>query len=77
MIVTTKADEISQALSQSFQASGTIVNATGGYSKDSKQILYFIVNHFQINKLKTIVLAIDEQAFISLQDVSDIIRKRS
>ena len=77
MIVTTKADEISQALSQSFQASGTIVNATGGYSKDSKQILYFIVNHFQINKLKTIVLEIDEKAFISLQDVSDIIRKRA
>ena len=77
MIVTTKADEISRALSQGFQASGTIVSATGGYSKNSKQILYFIVNHFQINKLKTIVLAIDEDAFISLQDVSDIIRKRS
>ena len=76
MIVTTKADEISQALSQGFQASGTIVSATGGYSKNSKQILYFVVNHFQINKLKTIVLEIDEQAFISLQDVSDIIRKR-
>ena len=76
MIITTKADEISKALSQGFQASGTIVSATGGYSKNSKQILYFIVNHFQINKLKTIVLAIDEQAFISLQDVSDIIRKR-
>lgn len=75
MIVTTKADEISEALSRGFQASGTIVSATGGYSKNSKQILYFIVNHFQINKLKTIVLEIDEQAFISLQDVSDIIRK--
>ena len=76
MIVTTKADEISKALSRGFQASGTIVSATGGYSKGSKQILYFIVNHFQINKLKKIVLDIDEQAFISLQDVSDIIRKR-
>ena len=76
MIVTTKADEISEALSKGFQASGTIVSATGGYSKGSKQILYFIVNHFQIKKLKTIVLGIDEQAFISLQDVSDIIRKR-
>ena len=76
MIVTTKADEISEALARGFQASGTIVSATGGYSKGSKQILYFIVNHFQINKLKKIVLEIDDQAFISLQDVSDIIRKR-
>ncbi len=76
MIVTDKADEISAALSQSFQAAGTIVSATGGYSKNSKQILYFIVNHFQINKLKNIVLDIDENAFISLHDVSDIIKKR-
>lgn len=75
MIVTTKADEISAALSEGFQAGGTIVSATGGYSKNSKQILYFIVNHFQINKLKTIVQAIDENAFISLQDVSDIIKR--
>jgi uncharacterized membrane-anchored protein YitT (DUF2179 family) len=76
MIVTDRADEISAALSQSFQAAGTIVSATGGYTKSSKQILYFIVNHFQINRLKNIVLEIDENAFISLHDVSDIIRKR-
>ena len=76
MIVTTKAEEISQALSENFRASGTIVSATGGYSGESKQILYFIVNHFQINKLRNIVLKIDPKAFISLQDVSDIIQKR-
>ena len=77
MIVTTKAEEISRALAANFQAGGTIVSATGGYTKSSKQILYFIVNHFQINKLKTIVQEIDAEAFISLQDVSDIIKKRA
>lgn len=77
MIVTTKAEAISEALAASFQAGGTIVSATGGYTKSSKQILYFIVNHFQINKLKKIVQEIDSDAFISLQDVSDIIKKRA
>ena len=75
MIITTKAEEISEALSGQFKASGTIVKAVGGYSKKEKQIIYFVVNHFQINKLRKIVLDIDEYAFISLQDVSDIIRK--
>lgn len=75
MIVTTKADEISGVLSENFQASGTIVSATGGYSKGNKEILYFIVNHFQINRLRKIVLSIDENAFISLSDVSDIFKK--
>ena len=75
MIVTTKAEEISDALTENFQSSGTIVDAVGGYSKEKKEIIYFIINHFQINKLKSIVHEIDGSAFISLQDVSDIIRK--
>ena len=75
MIVTKKAREVSDALAESFQSGGTIVSAVGGYSGEEKQILYFIVNHFQINKLKQIVRSIDDSAFISLQDVSDIIKK--
>ena len=58
MIVTVKANEISNALSENFDSSGTIVN------------------RFQINKLKNIVHDIDESAFISLQEVADIIRKK-
>lgn len=76
MIVTTKADKIADALSERFKSSGTIVKATGGYSKEDKEIIYFIVNRFQINKLKQTVQEIDETAFISLQDVTDIIKKR-
>ena len=75
MIVTNKADDISAALSETFKAAGTIVNAIGGYSKDEKQIIFFIVNRFQINKLKRIVKSIDNMAFISLQNVADIVRK--
>lgn len=76
MIVTVKANEISNALSENFDSSGTIVKAVGGYSKKDKEIIYFIVNRFQINKLKNIVHDIDESALISLQEVADIIRKK-
>lgn len=76
MIVTTKAEEISDALSDEFGTSGTIVKAVGGYSKQEKEIVYFIINHFQINTLKQIVHEIDEFAFISLEEVSDIINRR-
>ena len=75
MIVTTYAAEITDALSKQFGSGGTIVNAMGGYSKEEKTIVYYIVNHFQINKLKQVVRSIDKNAFISLQDVSDTIRK--
>ena len=75
MIVTEKAGEISEEMSGSFKATGTIINAIGGYSKDEKQIIWYIVNRFQINRLKTTVLSIDENAFISLQDVSDVVAR--
>ena len=77
MIVTNQAEKISHALSETFKAGGTIVNAVGGYSKNEKQILYFITNQFQINKLKKIVTGIDHDAFISLMNVADIVRKPS
>ena len=75
MVVTTKAEAISAALSETFRSGGTIVRATGGYSGDEKQIIYFIVNRFGINKLKKIVTEIDGGAFISLQNVADIVKK--
>lgn len=76
MIVTVKAAEITKTMQESFSASGTIVKAIGGYSQKEKEIIYFIVNSFQIYKVKQIVHEIDPDAFISLHDVSDVIRKQ-
>lgn len=75
MIVTSEADKITDALSENFGVSGTIVDAVGGYSKAEQKIVYLIINHFQVNRLKTIVNGIDPNAFVSLQEVSDIIRR--
>jgi len=74
MIITSKAEEVTKELSNNFSQTGTIVNAKGGYLKKDKSIVYFIVNHFQINKLKSIVLSIDSSAFISINEVSEIVR---
>lgn len=74
MIVTTQAEAVSEALAAQFQASGTIVNAIGGYSREPKQIIYFVVNRFQINRLRTVVYAVDASAYVSVQEVSDIMK---
>ena len=75
MIVTTEADEITAALNEAFGSSGTIVKAIGGYTKSERQIVYFIIYQFQVHKLKTIVHEMDPKAFVSLQEVSDVIRQ--
>ncbi|MCQ2387833.1 MAG: YitT family protein [Clostridia bacterium] len=74
MIITNKPSEIVEELSKHFSNSGTVVNAYGGYSKDKKNIIFFVLNHFQVNKLKTIVKGIDPLAYISMQDVSDVVK---
>lgn len=75
MIVTTEAERMTDTFSDRFGVSGTIVDAVGGYSKTEQKIIYIIINHFQVSKLKTIVHDIDPHAYVSLQDVSDIIRQ--
>ena len=72
MIITIKSDEVCDALTKEFKSGMTIINAKGGYSKKDKQLIYFIVNRFQIGKMKDIVHTIDKTAYISISDVADV-----
>lgn len=73
MIITQLPDEISAELSDSFGKGVTMINAHGYYSDESKTMIYFVVNRFQIAKLKRIVRAIDKKAFITITEVSDVL----
>ena len=46
MIVTEYPTEICEALSNTFESGVTRVDATGGYSKRNKSIVYFVVNRY-------------------------------
>ncbi len=72
MIITTKPNEICEALSEEFKSGMTMVNAEGGYSREKKTLIYFIVNRFQIGKMKDLVHTIDKKAYISISDVADV-----
>ena len=72
MIVTDKADEVSDALIELFETGATILNARGGYSKSEKNVVYFIVNRFQISKMRTLVHTIDPKAFMTITEVADV-----
>lgn len=75
MIITVEASKMTTALNEMFQSSGTVVNAVGGYSNEPKEIIFFVVNSLQIYKMRQVVHQIDPSAFISLHDVSDVIRR--
>ena len=72
IIITKKEQEISSALSEAFGYGVTLINAHGYYSDEPKTVVYFVVNRFQIGKLKSIVHSIDREAFITISEVSDV-----
>lgn len=71
-IVTSKSPEICKALQKEFACGMTIIDAKGGYSGEDRKIIYFVVNRFQVIKMKDIVQKIDPLAYISLNEVADI-----
>ena len=72
MIVTAKPDTICAALSEAFECGMTRVEAVGGYSGLPKTIVYFVVNRFQVIKMKELVHEIDPTAFITISDIADV-----
>ena len=72
MIVTGK-EEISAALSGAFGLGVTQIAAMGYYSGKEQTIIYFVVNRFQVARMKQLVTAIDPGAFVSISEVSDLL----
>lgn len=77
MIITDHPQDICRELSAAFGTGITLIDAHGYYSGDSKTMIYFVVNRFQIARMRTIVHDIDEKAFISITEVSDLFGKNA
>ena len=74
MIITYKPNEISSRLCESFGSGVTLIKANGFYSGTEKTMVYFVVNRFQIGKLKAIVTEEDPTAYVTITEVSDVLR---
>ncbi len=72
MIITTKENEICEKLFEVFETGLTKIKAEGGYSGTERTMIYFVVNRFQVVKLKEIVHEIDPHAYITITEVADV-----
>ena len=72
IIITVKPDELCQVLSSAFESGMTRIQAQGGYSKQEKTMIYFIVNRFEVTKMREIVHDVDPSAFITITEVADV-----
>lgn len=72
IIITTEQEEICEKLSLTFENGITFMNAKGYYSDSDKTLIYFVLNRFQVGKMREIVHYIDPNAYISISEVADI-----
>ena len=72
IIVTERPKEICARLSEVFGTGMTRIDAEGGYSRRKKTVVYFVVNRFQVVKLKELVHSLDPTAYITISDVADV-----
>lgn len=77
MIITEKPDEICDKLSEEFGTGSTKMDCVGGYLKQPKTIIYFVINRFQISRLKDIVHGIDPSAYVTITDVADVFKNNN
>lgn len=72
IIITEKAEEVCKALSETFGSGMTHLEAKGGYSNRDKSMIYFVVNRYQVIRMKDLVHEIDPSAYITISEVADV-----
>lgn len=73
-IITTKGEAICQELSNTFKCGLTVMHVEGYYSHQNQEMIYVVINRFQINKAKEVVHQCDPLAYITINDVADVFK---
>ena len=72
IIITEHPQEVSAMLCETFGSGTTYMNAKGGYSNKEKSMIYFVVNRYQVVRMKELVHEIDHHAYITISEVADV-----
>lgn len=75
-IVSDKADEVADEISKRLGRGVTYLNSTGYYSKQDSKMIYTVINRFEVNKLRLLIMDIDDAAFVTFTEVSELVGQR-
>lgn len=73
MIFSDKTTEIAAAILSEMERGVTVLKGKGSFSGLDKEILYCVVGKNELIRLKTLIEKIDPHAFVTLNDVQDVI----
>lgn len=72
-IVSSQAPQIADEVIKRMNISVTVFRGYGGYLKEDTDMTYVIINKFQLMQLKNVISSIDENAFVVIYDVRDVL----
>jgi len=76
LIVTDNPEEIADALMARLGRGVTVLHGQGGYTGEPKKVLYSVITRLEVAKLKAIVQEKDENAFVTINEVHDVMGGR-
>ena len=75
-VITDKGYELGQAIIHNLNKTVTYIEAQGGYSQAKKTMVYCVIPRIELNKLKELIFCVDQDAFISIENIHEVYGKR-
>ena len=72
-IITNNTDKIANEIINKLSRGVTLLNSQGYYTKSNKQVIYCVVNKYQLSELKEIVKNIDNDSFVIINEAKEVI----
>lgn len=72
-IVTNSADQVARAITSTMNRGATVLNATGAYSRERKDMVFSVMAKREVSRAREIVRGIDPGAFVIITDVYEVL----
>lgn len=73
LIISNHPQRVAEAVLHEMGLGLTVMYGRGGFSGESKELLYVIVERLQLAELKEVVMKHDPQAFIAIQNIHEVV----
>lgn len=73
IIISSKPKELGNAIMNELGLGLTILHGKGGFSGDTRDILFVIIERLDLSELKEIVLRVDPTAFMAIEDLHEVV----
>lgn len=75
MIISNHPDQVLDAVTNKMARGITVLEGRGGYSNSQREVLYLVINRYEIVPFRKIILNIDPDAYVTVHGVQEIFRK--